>query len=85
MLCVTPSSRVTVFPAGKKQAKIALPACILIVEASDLGKGRDRLIQQVGEAISSGATGVLLEDSQGSGKDLHFNALLQFCSMYPSS
>jgi hypothetical protein len=58
---------VTVFPAGKKQAKVALPACILVLTAAQVVERRDELTQSVGDAIAAGATGVLLEGSEGTG------------------
>jgi hypothetical protein len=80
-----PPSKVTVFPAGKKQAKVALPACILIVDASEVSQHKERLTEEVGEAVSAGATGVLLEDSEGTGGTL-LSAILgahHMCSFEP--
>ncbi|EIE21598.1 hypothetical protein COCSUDRAFT_30102 [Coccomyxa subellipsoidea C-169] len=66
-VAVAASSRVTVFPAGKKQAKVALPACILVLTAADVVERRQELTQSIGDAIAAGATGVLLEDDDGTG------------------
>ena len=61
------SSRVTVFPAGKKQARVVLPACILVFTATDVMERRAELSQSITDAIGAGATGVLLEDDEGTG------------------
>ena len=55
------------FPAGKKQAKVALPACILVLTAAQVVERREELTQSIGDAIAAGATGVLLEDAEGTG------------------
>lgn len=64
---VASSSRVTVFPAGKKQARVVLPACILVLTATDVIERRAELSQSISDAIGAGATGVLLEDDEGTG------------------
>ncbi len=80
-VAVAASSRVTVFPAGKKQAKVALPACILLLTAADVVERRQELTQSIGDAIAAGATGVLLEDDDGTGA---FAKGLRCCPMiYP--
>ncbi len=55
------------FPAGKKQARVALPACILVLTATDVMERREELSQSISDAIGAGATGVLLEDDEGTG------------------
>ena len=56
LVCHAEATKAASFPAGRKQAKIQLPACILTIKAADLNKSLDA----VTAAISAGATGVLL-------------------------
>ena len=53
------SSQVTLFPAGNKQAKVSLPAFIIIVSATEVVQRRDSIAEEIGTAISAGANGVL--------------------------
>lgn len=62
------SSQVAVFPAGRKQAKVTLPAFIVIVSATEVLQRRDSIAEEIGAAISEGATGILLGDAQGLGE-----------------
>ena len=62
------SSQVAVFPAGRKQAKVTLPACIIVVSATEVLQRRVSIAEQIGAAISEGATGILLGDAQGLGE-----------------
>jgi len=54
------------FPAGKKQAKINLPALMLRVEAS-LILGDPEYCDRIESVIQAGANIILLEDSSSSG------------------
>ena len=68
------SSQVAVFPAGRKQAKVTLPAFIIVVSAAEVLQRRDSIAEDLGAAISEGATGILLGDAQGLGEhqdDMH--------------
>ena len=55
----------SVFPAGKKQARVKLPACILHVTAQDVLQ-QDNFEEFLSKAIGGGITGVLLTDVSGS-------------------
>ena len=55
----------SVFPAGKKQARVKLPACILHVTAQDVLQ-QDNFDEFLSKAIGGGITGVLLTDVSGS-------------------
>jgi len=62
------SSQMAVFPAGRKQVKVTLPAFIIIVSATEVLQRRDSIAEGIGAAISDGATGILLGDAQGLGE-----------------
>ncbi|CAL5229653.1 g13018 [Coccomyxa viridis] len=71
------SSQVAVFPAGRKQAKVTLPALIIVVSATEVLQRRDSIAEDLGAAISDGATGILLGDAQGlGGAELYEAAVL---------
>jgi len=55
----------SVFPAGRKQARVKLPACILKVAAQEVLQQLD-FEDKLSEAIAGGLTGVLLADASGS-------------------
>ena len=63
------SSQVAVFPAGRKQARLTLPAFILTVSAAEVLQRRDSIAEEVGAALNEGATGILLGDAQGLGEE----------------
>ena len=67
------TARVGLFPAGKQQARIQLPAVIISVESCDVAT--DALLIELESAIQEGATGFLLRDSQSGGADLFEAAL----------
>ena len=60
-------SLTAVFPAGRKQAKVQLPACLLLVSATEAVQQRERVAVSIGQAVSQGGTGVLLTDELSSG------------------
>ena len=62
-MCRAAATRAASFPAGRKQAKIQLPACFLSIKASEV----ENLIDAIGAAISAGATGVLLISDNDTG------------------
>ncbi len=62
-LCLAEAARAVSFPAGRKQAKIQLPACFLSIKASEV----ENLIDAIGAATSAGATGVLLISDNDTG------------------
>jgi len=62
------SSQVAVFPAGRKQVKVTLPAFIIIVSATEVLQRRDSIAEEIGAAINDGATGILLGNAQGLGE-----------------
>lgn len=51
------------FPAGRKQARVQLPASFLSVKTSEV-LGNTEILSA---ALSNGATGIILEDDSGSG------------------
>lgn len=77
------SNGVSLFPAGQKQATVVLPALLLMLEAAevapesigDISNGADAqvqgsssfLLELLGQAISAGATAVVLSDTDGRG------------------
>lgn len=61
--CSTASST-SVFPAGRKQARIKLPACILKCTAQQVLQQED-FDHALSTAISAGITGILLSDATG--------------------
>jgi hypothetical protein len=65
-----PGSGISLFPAGSKQAQVALPALLVQVESSDVVSSTDRG-EEVGRAVSAGATGVILSDASGDGSQLY--------------
>lgn len=71
-----PASRVTVLPAGRKQARVQLPACLLVVSAAEVVQRREQVAAAIGEAVGQGATGVLLTDEQSTGGMLPHASLL---------
>ena len=66
--CATASSltqTASVFPAGRTQARVKLPACILKVSATDVLQEQD--FQEILSSVTAGGiTGVLLSDTSGS-------------------
>jgi hypothetical protein len=62
------------FPAGKKQAKVHIPAVWIVLECQKCFD--DDLSAMLDEAIDAGATGLVLRDSQSGGADL-FRAAAQ--------
>ena len=65
---VASASPVAVFPAGRKQAKLTLPAFIIVVSAAEVLRRRDSIGEEIGVAVSAGATGVLLGDADSLGE-----------------
>ena len=63
-VCFAESQRAAAFPAGRRQAKVQLPACFVSVDVADIS----RFEETVGQAISAGATGVILLDSSDMGE-----------------
>ena len=66
--CIVASSKsqtASVFPAGKKQARVKLPACILSVSAQDVLQ-QETFDQLLSQAVAGGITAVLLTDTSGS-------------------
>jgi hypothetical protein len=59
----TPS--VTLFPAGKKQARVKIPACFLKVSVQEALS--DEVSQILDEAVSAGITGLWLVDEGNEG------------------
>ena len=55
----------SVFPAGRKQARVKLPACILKVTVQDVLEQQD-FVDTLSVATAGGITGVLLTDASGS-------------------
>lgn len=53
------------FPAGRKQARVKLPACILKVAATDV-LDEAEFEEVLSSATAGGITGVLLADTSGS-------------------
>ena len=63
--CSTASSATTsVFPAGRAQARVKLPACILKCTAQQILQQQD-FEHDLSAAIAGGMTGVLLSDATG--------------------
>lgn len=63
LVCQAEAPRGASFPAGRKQAKIQLPACILTVSAEEA----DQNLEAISSAISAGANIVLLTGSNDTG------------------
>ena len=63
-----------IFPAGKRQAKVEIPAVWVTVSVADAAA--EDFASDLDEAIQAGATAVLLSDTQSGGADL-FNAAAQ--------
>lgn len=63
-----------IFPAGKRQAKVDIPAVWVSVSVADAAT--DDFASDLDEAIQAGATAVLLSDTQTGGADL-FKAAAQ--------
>ena len=57
--------RAVAFPAGRKQAKVKLPACFVRLDPAALE--REGTQEALNAAIGAGVTGILLTASQGSG------------------
>ena len=51
-----------VFPSGRKQARVRLPACLVEVDTAELAAD-PALPDVIGAAVAGGATGVLLTSS----------------------
>lgn len=66
-MAAAPAPRVAVLPAGRRQARVQLPACLLVVPAAEVVQRREQVAASIGEAVGQGATGVLLTDEQSSG------------------
>ena len=62
------ASQVAVFPAGRKQAKLTLPAFIIVVSVAEVLRRRDSIGEEIGAAVSAGVTGVLLQDADSLGE-----------------
>ena len=77
LVCHAETARTASFPAGRKQAKIQLPACILTIKAPELDKG----LETIGAAITAGATGVLLVGGSDTGllSTPCFSSYIQTC------
>ena len=61
--CRADASRAAAFPAGKRQARVELPACFVSISVEDAINDAEK----VGAAVSAGATGVLLVDEADAG------------------
>ena len=61
--------RAASFPAGRKQARVQLPASFLTIKASQvLQEAKDgNALETLSAGLSGGATGVILEDDLGAG------------------
>ncbi|KAK9804945.1 hypothetical protein WJX73_001658 [Symbiochloris irregularis] len=64
------------FPAGKRQAKVKLPALVLLVTATEV-LGSPDSAEQLAAALAGGVTAVLLSDSSSSGGASLYNAALK--------
>lgn len=54
------------FPAGKKQASVRIPALVLSVAAEELqGAQAAEVLSQLDDAVAAGATAVLLSERAG--------------------
>lgn len=73
--CLADAQRSAAFPAGKKQAKVQLPACFIIIDVASVNSNLD----SIGAAISAGATGILLTADNRTGT-LFLNTIMQ-CSL----
>lgn len=67
---VSPEPRTGLFPAGKQQAKVKLPAVFLRLEAADV----DSLADVLDPALAAGLSAVVLVDSASGGGDLFMAA-----------
>ena len=65
-----------VFPAGKKQARVQLPALILQFTSQEVLQ-QPEVSRQIDEAAAGGASGVLLSDVSGSGGAELYEAALK--------
>ena len=63
-VCASAPQRTASFPAGRRQARVQLPASFLTVKASEVLTSTEVL----SAGLSAGATGVILEDDSGSGE-----------------
>ena len=66
-MCHAEVAKAASFPAGRKQAKIQLPACILTIKAAEV----DKCLEAVTAAITAGATGVLLIGDNDTGEPIY--------------
>ena len=66
-----PDTTAGVFPAGKRQAKVAIPAVWTVLECSEVFN--DDCEEHLDLLVDAGATAVVLRDTQSGGGDL-FNA-----------
>ena len=57
------TQRSAAFPAGKKQAKVQLPACVITVDVENVASS----LEAIGAAITAGATAVLLKADNSTG------------------
>ena len=68
------STKAVSFPAGRRQAKIQLPACILAVSVEEVDVNAD----SIAAAITAGATSVLLVGSNDTGKQSSCSCVVGF-------
>ena len=59
-------SKATVYPAGRKQANIRTPACVIRVDSSQVLEQLPQFEDALAQALAGGVTGVLLSDSPDS-------------------
>lgn len=74
--CRATPNKVGLFPAGKQQAKVKLPALFLRVTTSDVLQ--EKVIESINSAVKGGATAVVLSEGMGapsSAGDLYDAAL----------
>lgn len=65
----TSGAGVSLFPAGKRQARVQLPALMLAIEAADVLDASGAPLEAVDAAVAGGATAVVLQQgSEGSGE-----------------
>jgi len=58
------------FPAGQQQAKVQLPAVMLMVDAAEVmgdGEGGSILLESINEAVTAGATALVLKEGESGG------------------
>lgn len=62
-ICRAEPKRTASFPAGRRQAKIQLPACFVSITVAEAQQSLDTLAS----ALSAGVTGVVLIDESDTG------------------